>query len=938
MAGVAGAAILLWLLLAGTAAAALDERLFIPGGVIAAAGTCADPCPAICADQCAAPCAGGLAALPCRECRTECYAICRYDCDESVVADLSLLPLAGGPAVVMDDYAVRIGHASTSAAYVKRVQLNATAVGAAADLMLLTPTISCLQTPTQALLNISGTRDGVSAQLQWLYTGGVCSHILSSTTSLSALLTVRRGARVTAGTAVWSNLPWGICNSAAKWPCLALSDCPFGTQQCVAQPMVASPSVLAVGDVVAEAIVVTPPPMPNDGPPVLPARCNNTCPALCVNGTCAATCSDNGPTSLACLTCLNNCYSSCRDACDECEADRTLVRLEDTDGPSPPADPCASYEFCEFAWAFRAGYLSDDPVAPVLYLAEASVSFPQTGLVINVINATITCTSVAIGTGIKVTLADPTFTNVINYTYATGGTNLNCSNLMRNFSIPWTVPGFDPVTRIAMSISITLPGPDGSRTYENRPTAGLCSNNPAQWCVQNNNCGGGGNKCDRFPIYLDKIYQCNTSTITLTPQPTLTPTRTSSPSPSRTPSTSFSTTATRTSSPSPTATPSVTPTASSTALPTASQTPTRTPTQTSTPTSTASNTPTRTPTQTPTQTPTATSTETPTPSQTPTQTSTPSPTGTLTPTGTPSSTPSPSMTATSTASNTPTPSQTSTQTPTQTSTQTPTPSQTPTQTSSPTASMTAGASPSQTASPTQTPSSTASVTAPITPSSSTTTTPTGSMSASLSNTPSLTTSPTRTSTGTMSPSMTTSPSPTPSITATETPTFSPTSTPSPSATPTQSPTSSPTASPTATRSASPTATPTGTVSRSLSASMTASASPSLSQTTSMTASVSSSLSRTASPTASASPSLSQTASASPSQTPSPSAPHKKKDNSVPWWVPLVVVGSVVGGLIIAGIIALLVQNTAGPLIIWENVADPNESALRPLVDMSNLEL
>lgn len=886
-------ALLLAALVAG--ACALDARMFVPGAVVANAGSCADPCPGICAVQCAAPCVAALS-LACRECTTECHSICLNQCDETVRAQLSLLPAASA------DYTVRIGHATSTSSYAKAALLNATLLGGGADVLLLTPTITCMQTIAYALVNVSGSRASTTAQLLWLYKSASCAQILGTTT-LAALTPVRRGARITVGSAVSQNLPWGRCSSIASWPCLTTADCPPGTLQCVGQPSVLDASIDGVGDTVTvEAIPVIPPPEPNDGPPVLPARCGNSCSTLCVNGTCAAVCADSGAASADCLTCIDNCYASCFNGCDECEADRTIVTLVQSAG-TPPADPCASFAICQFAWSWRAGYISDDPAAPVLYLAEWFISWPQTGTVVNMGPANVFCTSGGIQNAIKVVLITTDYLNSINYTYATGGANLDCPTIMRNFSSPFTVPGFNPVTRVAMSINVRIASGTGFRRYVNEPSSGLCESPADQWCISNQDCAGGGNSCQRYPIYLDKVYECNTSSITLTPQPTR--------SPSRTPS------STATPTPTTTPTPSVTPTPSQTS------TGTRTPTSSNTPT----------PSQTPSNSPTATGTQTPSL----TETSTPSQTPSETPTQTPTQTP----TGTQTSSQTPTPSQTATQTPSETATASPTGTPTPSQT----------ASPSETA--TLTPTQTASATAPVTPTATPTRTPsqTPSTNATPSQTPPVT--PSLTAAPTASPSITPSQTPPSTPSTTETPTGTPSETPTQSATGTASGTASSSATATVSTSLSPSGTATQTSSRTSSASpsrtasITASASVSPSRTASITASVSASLSHTASATASVSVSLSRSASAtasasaSQSRTPSttasvsPSASPVKKHKPSPWWIPLVVVLGVVALLVLFAVLSSA-GTLAGPLIAWENTG-VRAPRVRP-ASFSDLEL
>lgn len=830
--------VLLLLVAAAVGALALDERMFVPGTVVANAGSCADPCPSICVVQCARPCAAGNMTLPCLACLTECRSICLDRCDESVDATLSLLP-AAGPAVAGTNYAVRVGHASSTTSYMKQALLNTTLLGGAADVLLLAPSIACTQTLAYALVNISGTRGTTSAQLLWLYKSTSCSQILSTTT-LAALTPIRRGARINVNGALWQNLPWGRCSSVAAWPCLALADCPPGTAQCVAQPSVMDASIAGVGDTATvEAIVVVPPPEPNDGPPVLPARCNNTCLAQCINGTCAAVCATSGANSTDCTDCRSNCLGSCRNGCDECEADNTIVTLVQSAG-TPPADPCASYAFCQFGWSWRAGYQSDDPAAPVLYVAEWSINWPQTSTTVSLGAGLIFCTSGGLQNAIKVVLTTPDFLNTINYTYATGGTNLDCPTLMRNFSSPFSVPGFNPVTRVAISIDVRIATPSGFRRYINEPSAGLCESPPDQWCTQNLDCGGAGNSCQRYPIYLDKVYACNTTTITITPQPTLTSTRT----------------------PSPTATP----------------TPSNTPTPSTTPSSTATNTPTQTPSQ------------SQTPSQTPSQTGSQTPTGSPSPTVTPSFTPSPSETATLT----PTQSASGTAAATPTASATRTPSQTPSTNATPTP--TPPATPSMTAAATSSPSVTPSLTPPVTPSE--TATPT--VTASATPTPSAT----QTISGTSSPSQTASVS----------------TSLSPSATRTASVSASLSATRTASVSASLSATRTASASISLSATRTASVSASLSATRTASTSISPSTTRTASASASHTPSPSTSPPATASASPTPSAVPKKKNDST-WWIPLVVVGSVLGAVAVVSFIALIGGSAfAGPLISWENSA------------------
>lgn len=671
----------------------------------------------------------------------------------------------------------------------------------------------------------------------------------------------------------------------------------------------------------AEATTPVPLPncSPNDGPPVSPTgACADSCQATCAV-TCAAPCLIS-PTDPLCTQCQLDCFNSCGNSCDECEHNATGLLF--SEGLSAPLfDPCdgltteAAPDYCDVTWDFRVGYLSDVPGAVSVYVKFWTLTFPQSGYVLRVPDATLTCISTGGGQpAISIVLQNTNASLQMIWKYSSGGTSLSCQTLLRNFSAPFSQPGWNQYTRVDLDVTFTFSDIAGTKTYVHRDGYGECADNPSVHCYQNNHCPGGGNKCMQVPIYLDQKCQCSPSvSVTSAPTPsrtptsstTRTPTPSNSPTPSTTPSSSQTPTAsqTPTSSQTGTRTPSQTPTASTTATqsqtPTASQTPTSSPTRTpsqtptasttpsSTQTPTASQTPSQTPTSSQTPTPSSTQTQTPTasstatPSQTPTQT----PTGTMTPTGTPTQTP--TGTATPTGTQTPTPSNTATMTPTPSQTGTPTPSNTATVTPSRTPSQTQSPGASPSATPSQTPTGTGT----MTPTQTSTGTGTQTSSA----------TPTATGTSTVTPTGTA----TPTGTTTQTPTGTATQTPTASMTPTSSPTGTrtPTATPTNTRT--PTPSSSGTASQTPTASNTGTGTRTPSQTASQTPTHSVSGSGTPSNSGTRTPSTTASGSATASGTVAPSAsPHEPGDSDDddrlwPWlFLPICIVALVPIGILL----------------------------------------
>lgn len=404
------------------------------------------------------------------------------------------------------------------------------------------------------------------------------------------------------------------------------------------------------------ADATTPVPLPNctirDGPPIAPVgQCSDGCPNLC-NTQCTPVCVINDTT---CLTCIQQCLFTCTSSCDECEHNSTGLLLTSQSG-TPLFDPCAGLGtqvgqqpplFCDFVWDFRIGYYNDTPGSVSTFVKGWYLTFVQSGVTLLVPDPIFECDAKSVAHAVRLTLRNTNSTLFLQWVYQSGGTNLDCQTLLRNFSSPFDLPGWNQYTRVDLNVMFNFTDGGGQRFYENSDTFGVCGQNNSIECIQNANCAGGGNFCFLKPIYLDQQCVCSAA-VSITPAPTHSNTNT--------------------------------PTSSATRTPTPTRTNTQTPsgTQTSTPTPTASlthgATPSLTPTLTPTFTPTLTPTHTPslTPSLTPTLTHTPSLTSSFTPTVTTTRTPSLTPSVSPTSSNTPT--QSATKTPSGSNTRSQTPS------------------------------------------------------------------------------------------------------------------------------------------------------------------------------------------------------------------------------------------------------------------------
>jgi hypothetical protein len=380
---------------------------------------------------------------------------------------------------------------------------------------------------------------------------------------------------------------------------------------CCTYPVSCTPQESLALAPVIEAANNVPVPLPScvvrDGPPVV-GECSATCYSTCNNIICVNPCSLT-PSPSDCTACLSGCYGSCFDACDECETNSTGLLFEGGFG-TPLFNPCVGLGinfgvhtpplYCAPSWDIRIGYANSTLGFVSAYVASFKLFFPTATLVIT--DGVIECNDTNVPHIVALDIRNANGSLFLQWNYDKLTNVLDCQKLLRNFSSPFTLPGWNQYNKIDFTAVMTFSDGGGSATYSNEDAWGVCSNNASIECNLNTHCGP-SNFCLQRPAYLDQKCVCDAApniSVTSAPTPSVTPsntptptptssnTRTSTPTPSETPTQTTTTTSTLT------ATASVTPTVSQSVTPSQTQsigaTPSTTPSQTPTPTHSESHT------------------------------------------------------------------------------------------------------------------------------------------------------------------------------------------------------------------------------------------------------------------------------------------------------------------------------------------------------------